>query len=99
LAIRIIIANSAHSSVSGLLFTTYSCWQWRYEQIWKLFPNGTVNFFYPKYCFFPVGKVAMNALQYWELCNDACNAVETSANTPRFSYPYCVMNFHGRVGN
>jgi hypothetical protein len=31
------IANGAHSSVSGLLFTTYSCWQWRYEQIWNLF--------------------------------------------------------------
>jgi hypothetical protein len=28
------IANGAHSSVSSLLFTTYSCWQRRYEQIW-----------------------------------------------------------------
>jgi len=36
LAIRIIIANSVHSSVSGLLFTTCSCWQWHYEQILNL---------------------------------------------------------------
>jgi hypothetical protein len=27
------IANGARNSVSGLLFTTYSCLQWRYELI------------------------------------------------------------------
>ncbi len=31
LAIGILIANSAHSSICGLLFTTYSCWRQRYE--------------------------------------------------------------------
>jgi hypothetical protein len=36
MVIRILIANGAHSSVCGLLFTTYSCWQWRFGQIWKL---------------------------------------------------------------
>ncbi len=29
IGIRILIANRAHSSVSGLLFTTYSSWQRR----------------------------------------------------------------------
>jgi hypothetical protein len=29
LEIKILIANSPHSSVSDLLFTTYSCWQRR----------------------------------------------------------------------
>jgi hypothetical protein len=28
------IATRAHSSVSGL-FTSYSCWQWRFEQIFE----------------------------------------------------------------
>jgi hypothetical protein len=38
--------------------------------------------------FFSLAKGAMNAQQYWELCDDACSAVETSANAPRFSCPY-----------
>ncbi len=33
LEIRKRIANGAHGSVRGLLFTTYSCWQRHYEQI------------------------------------------------------------------
>jgi hypothetical protein len=49
--------------------------------------------------FFPKGKGVMNAPQFRELRDDACSPVETSANTPRFSYPYIAMNFHGRVGN
>ncbi len=32
------IANGAHSSFLSLSFTTYSCWQRRYEQIWRLLP-------------------------------------------------------------
>jgi hypothetical protein len=63
-----------------------SCIQWRSE------------LFKPRMLFFPVGKGTMNAPQYCEL-RDACSAVNTSANTPRFSYPYIAMNFHGRVGN
>jgi hypothetical protein len=43
-AIRILIANSANSSVRGLLSTTYSFWQWRYEQIWNLFSMVHENF-------------------------------------------------------
>ncbi len=38
LAMRILIANCAHSSVSGLLSTTYSCWWQHYEKIWNLLP-------------------------------------------------------------
>jgi hypothetical protein len=38
LEIRKRIANGAHSSVRGLLFSTYSCWQRHYERIWKLLP-------------------------------------------------------------
>jgi hypothetical protein len=34
----ITIANGVQSSVSGLLSTTFSCWQRRYEQILSLFP-------------------------------------------------------------
>jgi hypothetical protein len=36
LAITILIANGAHSSVCGFLFSTHSCYQWHYEQIWNL---------------------------------------------------------------
>jgi hypothetical protein len=49
--------------------------------------------------FFSVGKGAMNAPRYWQLLDDACSAVETSGNTPRFSNPYGAMNFQGRFGN
>jgi hypothetical protein len=38
MAVRILIANGAHSSVSGIFFTTYSCWQRGNEQIKKLLP-------------------------------------------------------------
>jgi hypothetical protein len=31
-----------------------------------------VNFLNPECSFFSVGKVAMNAPRYWELCDDAC---------------------------
>ncbi len=38
----------------------------------------------------------------WTLCDtgnhDACSAVESSAKTPRFSYPYGAMNFRMRSG-
>ncbi len=40
---------------------------------------------------------AMSAPRYCELRDDACSDVETSANVPRFSYPYVAMNFHGRM--
>jgi hypothetical protein len=41
------------------------------------------------------------APRYWQLreAHDACSAVETSVNTPRFFYPYGAMDFHSRVGN
>jgi hypothetical protein len=45
LAIMIIIANGAHSSICGLLSTTYSCCQWRHEQVWKLFPMEQRTFY------------------------------------------------------
>ncbi len=39
----------------------------------------------------------MKALRYWQLRDDACELyrlhAETSANAPRFSYPYDAMNF------
>jgi hypothetical protein len=41
----------------------------------------------------------MNALRYCELHDDAFSGVDTSANTPHFSFPYDAMNFNGRVGN
>ncbi len=42
-----------HSSICGLLFTTWSSWQWRYiyEQIWKLFPMAHGNMAGVIYCF------------------------------------------------
>jgi hypothetical protein len=50
----------------------------------------------------------MNAPQYWkrhnerskmlELLYDAFSVVETSANTPRFSYPYNMINFVPLLG-
>jgi hypothetical protein len=40
----------------------------------------------------------MSALRNWELLDDACGAVETSAKTPRFSHPYGAMNVHGTLG-
>ncbi len=43
--------------------------------------------------FFSVGNGAMNASRYWQLRDDACIGVETCANIPRFSYPYCALNF------
>ncbi len=43
--------------------------------------------------FFSVDNGAMNVPRYWQLRYDACSAVETSANTPRFPYPYRAMNF------
>jgi hypothetical protein len=37
----------------------------------------------------------MNAPRYWELHDDACELpvlrIETSANSPRFSYPYVFI--------
>ncbi len=59
LAIRILIANGAHGSVCGLLFTSYSCWQWRYEKIWNLWPMAQK--FSQLECIFSVGNGAMNA--------------------------------------
>ena len=44
------LANGAHSSVSGLFFTTYSCWQRRYEQICNLF-TMKINILDPE-CYF-----------------------------------------------
>ncbi len=41
----------------------------------------------------------MNALRYCELHDDAFSGDDTSANTPRFSFPYGAMNFNGRVGS
>jgi hypothetical protein len=37
------IANGARSAASELLFTTYSCWQWRYEQIWNLLSARSIS--------------------------------------------------------
>ena len=34
------IANGAHRSVSGLLYTKYSCWQRLNEHIWNLFAKA-----------------------------------------------------------
>jgi hypothetical protein len=50
----------------------------------------------PRMLFFSVGNGAMNAPRYWEeweLLDDACSAVETNANTLRFSYG--SLNFPG----
>jgi hypothetical protein len=60
-----------------------SCIQWRSE------------LFKPRMLFFAVGKGTMNTPRYWEL-RDACSDVNTSANTPRLSYPYIAMNFNSR---
>ncbi len=45
------IANGAHRSVSGILSTTYSCWQLSYEQIWNLFCNVAMNILSPDCCY------------------------------------------------
>jgi hypothetical protein len=96
------IANGAHSSVSGLLFTTYRCWQQRYQQICNLFINGAMNILGPecryRYLLFSAGKGVMKASRYWQRRNessamlakrsDACSHVEINKNTPRFSYTY-----------
>jgi hypothetical protein len=37
-------ANGAHSSVSGLLLNTYSCWQWRYEHSLNILPIAQWTF-------------------------------------------------------
>ncbi len=42
---------------------------------------------------FTIGNDVMFVPRYWQLRDDACSAVETSANTPRFPYPYRAMNF------
>ncbi len=93
LAINILIANSAHSSVSGLLFFLHTVGS-----------NSAKNkfggeLFKSLMLFFSVGKGAMNAPRYCELHDDAFSGVDTSANTPHFPFPYDAMNFNGRVGN
>ncbi len=69
------IANSAHSSVSGFLFNIYSCWQRRYEQIWKF---GAMSILIPECCFVMaqwtlrnIGNGAMNTPRCWQLHDDA----------------------------
>jgi hypothetical protein len=57
------------------------------------------EFLKPRMLFFSVGKGAMNATRYWELRDDAYSAVDTSANTPRFSCPYGAIYLYGRVSN
>jgi hypothetical protein len=59
----------------------------------ELVANGTENFLLLGRTFFSVCNGAMNVPRYWQLRDDACSAVETSANTPRFPYPYRAMNF------
>jgi hypothetical protein len=43
--------------------------------------------------FFYVGKGEMNAPRYWQLRDDAFSAINNSANTPRFPYPYGAASF------
>jgi hypothetical protein len=40
-----------------------------------------------------IGNGAVNAPQCWQLHDNACSNVVTSANTPRFSFPFGAMNF------
>ncbi len=50
---------TAHT-VSGLLFTIYSCWQWRYEQIWNIF---WIIIFHSS-----IGRCSMKAPRCWKMC-------------------------------
>jgi hypothetical protein len=54
------IANGAHSSVRGLLFTSYSCWQRCYEQICFQWCNVHYK---PRMLLFSVGNGRMNPPQ------------------------------------
>ncbi len=45
-----------------------------------------------------IGNGAMNAPRCLQLRNDVCGDVETSVNTPLFSYPYGAMNFMPPLG-
>ncbi len=56
-------------SVSGVLITTYSCWQQHYEN-WNLLPIAQWTF-YARMLLFSVGNAAMNAPRYG---NAAMNA-------------------------
>ncbi len=92
-SMNILIANSAHSSVSGLFIFLHT-----------VGGNGDKNKFGSELIkslilFFSVGNGAMNALRYCELQDDAFSGVDTSANTPHFSFPYDAMNFNGHAGN
>jgi hypothetical protein len=80
-----------------------SCWQWReWNNLGLLF-----SFTNSRYELSPPLAVALEASH--RRCQERDDAFsehslkklseETSANTPRFSYPYGAMNFHGRVGN
>jgi hypothetical protein len=81
------------------LFTKYSCRQWRYEQIWKLFPTAQ-ELLKPRMLFFSRQQLnecsAMLATAQWMLCDigngewtlcDIGNCMMMSANTPSFPIP------------
>jgi hypothetical protein len=42
---------------------------------------------------FSVGNGAMNASRGWQLRDDACSDVVTSAHTPCFFYPFGALKF------
>ncbi len=89
------IRFQVHSIGTGILFTTYICWQRRY---WKLLIMAS-ELVKPWMLFFLGGQRRNERSAILGTADDACSAVETSANIPRSSYPYGAMNFHGRVGN
>jgi hypothetical protein len=69
------ITNSAHSSVHGLLLTTCSCWQQRYEQFGS-YCQWSNEHFKPRMLLFSVGNGACS-----DIGNGAMNSSAILATT------------------
>ncbi len=69
------IANGAHSSVCGLLFAIYTCWQRHYEQIWFQWRN---EHFKPRILLFGVGNSTINTPRCWQWRNELLRDIGNS---------------------